>query len=43
VPYKEGKNLEKLYPLGMPGIDFRLAIEELECLMIRVKNKKPYA
>jgi len=39
MPCREGKSLEKLYPFSMPGIKFRLAIEEPKCLMIRVKNK----
>jgi len=39
VPYREGKGLEKLYPLSMPSIGFRLAIEKLEGPMIRVRKK----
>ena len=31
--------MEKLYPPSMSSIEFRLAIEELECLMIKMKNE----
>ena len=34
----EGESLEKLYPFSMPAIKLGPAIEELECLMARVKN-----
>ena len=35
----ESEGLQKLNPFSMPGIEFRLAVEELQGLMIKVKNK----
>ena len=36
---RESKHLEKLYPFSMPGIELRLVIEELKCLIGWVKSK----